>query len=475
MSGKQALSALWRAARLPPDGLQRALLAGADPVVPSSFAVGAAAQAAIAAAALAAIQIGQHRGGPGQTVRVDMREAALECFCRFTVNGSAPELWDKLAGVYACRSGGESGGSGGAWVRVHTNFAHHRDGLLKLLGLPQGAQTTREQVALAVLSWDAFALEEAAAQQGVLVAACRTAAEWQAHPQRAALAECEVVDIEKIDDAPPLLLPALESTAAKASQPLCGLRVLELTRILAGPVAGRTLAAYGADVLLLNSPHLPNIDAIIDTSRGKLSAHADLRKASDRAAFDEVLAQAHVFMQGYRPGSLAALGYDAASVAKRRPGIVMVSLSAYGETGPWANPRGFDSLVQTACGFNHDEAAASNANTPRALPMQILDMASGFLMAFGAQAALLRQQREGGSWHVRVSLARTAQWLREFGRIADGFNAPDADFTGLVETSASGYGELTASRPSARLSLTPAVWTLPSMPPGSHGLRWPDR
>jgi CoA-transferase family III len=474
MIAAQALSSLWRAAGLPAESLENVVLTGADPVVPSSFAVGAAAQSSLAAAALAAVQIGQHRGGPEQTVRVDMREAALECFCRFTMNGTAPELWDKLAGVYACGSGDEAGGEAGPWVRVHTNFAHHRDGLLKLLGLPQGAETTREQAARALMSWDAFALEEAAARNGVLVAAYRTAEEWQVHPQRAALTERELVDLEKIGDAPPLVWPAL----AKASRPLSSLRVLELTRILAGPVAGRTLAAYGADVMLVNSPHLPNIDAIIDTSRGKLSALADLRKTDDRAAFDDVLAQAHVFMQGYRPGSLDALGYNAASVAQRRPGIVVVSLSAYGEAGPWANRRGFDSLVQTACGLNHQEAVAAHhhnrGNKPQALPMQILDMASGFLMAFGAQAALLRQQREGGSWHVRVSLARTAQWLRELGRVDNGFAAPGPDFSGLMETSSSGYGELTASRHAAHFSHMPAGWALASMPPGSHALRWPD-
>jgi CoA-transferase family III len=341
--------------------------------------------------------------------------------------------------------------------------------LLRLLGLPEGPDTRREQVAQSLLLRDAFALEDAAAEQGVLVAAYRTADEWQAHPQSAALAEREVVSIQKIGDATPLVWPAL----ASSGRPLSSLRVLELTRILAGPVAGRTLAAYGADVLLVNSPHLPNIDPIIDTSRGKLSAFADLRQAADRTKFDAALSEAHVFMQGYRPGSLAALGYSAEAVAKMRPGIVMVSLSAYGDTGPWANRRGFDSLVQTACGLNHQEALACGGSKPQALPMQILDMASGFLMAFGAQAALLRQQREGGSWHVRVSLARTAQWLREFGRVDNGFTAPAPDFSGLMEASQSGYGELTASRHSAQFSHTPARWDRPSMPPGSHALRWP--
>ncbi len=465
MDARQALSTLWRAAGLPIEAVQNAVLTGADPVARSSFAVGAAAQSSVAAAALAAIQLGLHRNGLRQSIKVDMREAALECFCRFTVDGKAPELWDKLAGVYACGSGGNAG----AWVRVHTNFAHHRDGLLRLLGLPEGPDTPREQVAQRLLLWDAFALEEAAAAQGVLVAAYRTADEWQTHPQSAALAASKVVSIEKIGDAPALTWPAL----AHSARPLSGLRVLELTRILAGPVAGRTLAAYGADVLLVNSPHLPNIDAIIDTSRGKLSARADLRQDQGRAALNAALSQAHVFMQGYRPGALAALGHSAEAVAQKRPGIVVVSLSAYGETGPWANRRGFDSLVQTACGLNHQEAMACGGSKPLALPMQILDMASGFLMAFGAQAALLRQQREGGSWHVRVSLARTAQWLREFGGVDHGFTAPAPDFDGLMETSTCGYGELTASRHAARFSHTPAGWDRPSMPPGSHPLRWP--
>ena len=379
-------------------------------------------------------------------------------------------MWDKLAGLYRCKSGGEAG----PWVRVHTNFAHHRDALLRLLGLPTGGQVTREQVAQSLLLWDALELEEAAAACGALAAAYRTENEWLAHPQSAALATLEVVDIQKIGDAPALDWPKIQS----AERPLSKLRVLELTRILAGPVAGRSLAAYGAEVMLVNSPHLPNIDAIMDTSRGKLSALADLRQAADRAAFDSALASAHVFIQGYRPGSLAHLGCSAEAIAQKRPGIVVVSLSAYGETGPWANRRGFDSLVQTACGLNHQEACAfasldtPHATGPRALPMQILDMASGFLMAFGAQAALLRQQHEGGSWHVRVSLARTAQWLRELGRVEGGFSAPQPDFSGLMETSRSGYGELCASRHSAYFSHTPAGWDKPSMPPGSHLLRW---
>ena len=457
-----AMNALWASAGLPADALAQLTLTGADPVLPSSFAVGTAAQVSFAAAALAASEIGHRRNGLRQQVRVAMRHAALECSGRFLIDSVAPNIWDKLAGLYACKAG---------WVRLHTNFAHHRDGVLRLLGLPEGPDTDRDAVAEALTRWDAEAFEQAATDAGLVVAALRTFDEWDAHPQSAALAAQPLVAIERIGDAPPLSLPTLRFD----SRPLTGMRVLDLTRILAGPFCGRTLAAYGADVLLVNAPHLPNIEAIADLSRGKLSAFADLRIEAGRDALRGVLREAEVFVQGYRPGALAALGFAPEAVASVRPGVVTVSLSAYGETGPWAGKRGFDSLVQTATGFNHAEARAADAAQPRALPMQILDMASGALMAFGAQSALLRQQREGGSWHVRVSLARTGLWLRALGRVPNGFAVPAADFRDVMETSASGWGELSAIRHAAEFSHTPARYARPSMPPGSHPLAWPDR
>ena len=457
-----ALVPIWRAAGLPAATLQQLSLTGHEPVLPSSFAVGTAAQTTLAAAALAATELGQHRNGVRQQVQVDMLHAALECCGHFKIDGRVPELWDKIAGLYRCKGDG--------WVRLHTNFAHHRDGVLRLLGLATGPDTEREAVAAALQKWQAFDFEDAAAQAGLVVAALRSFDEWDRHPQSAAVARDSLVVIEKIGEATPLVLPALPLEA----RPLAGLRVLDLTRILAGPVAGRTLAAYGAEVLLVNAPHLPNIEAIIDTSRGKLSALADLRDAAGRAGLLAVLRDAHVFIQGYRPGALAALGFAPGDVAQARPGIVMVSLSAYGESGPWAGRRGFDSLVQTATGINHAEAQAAGSAQPKPLPMQILDMATGFLMAFGAQAAVLRQQREGGSWQVRVSLARTALWLRELGRVAGGFDAARPDFRGLMQTHSSGYGALSAMRHAAVFSHTAAAWARPSMPPGSHPLAWPS-
>jgi crotonobetainyl-CoA:carnitine CoA-transferase CaiB-like acyl-CoA transferase len=462
---QDALRGLWQATPFGAGTLEQVTLTGAEPVLPSSFAVGTAAQVSLTAAALAAAEIGRLRNGVAQQIRVDMREAALECSGYFTIDGRAPTLWDPIAGLYPCGPGGGDG-----WVRLHTNFAHHRDGVLKLLGLPPGPGTAREAVAQALTRWTALDFEQSATDAGLVVAALRQHDAWLRHPQHAAISALPLVEIERIGDSPVLAWPDLPADA----RPLEGLRVLDLTRILAGPAAGRTLAAYGADVMLVNSPHLPNIEAIVDLSRGKRSALADLRTGAGRESLRVALAGAHVFLQGYRPGSLGGLGFGPEDVARLRPGIVYASLSAYGRAGPWAARRGYDSLVQTTTGFNSDEGAASGSKQPRALPMQILDMGSGFLLAHGIAAALARQQRDGGSWHVQVSLARTGQWLRELGRVERGFLGPRADFSQQLEGSDSGYGKLVALRHAARFSKTPARYARPSMPPGTHPLAWDE-
>ncbi len=456
-----ALKELWSGAGMAPDALARASLTGTDPVLPSSFAVGTAAQTSIAAAALAATEIGQLRNGLVQGVAVDMVHAALECRGYFKIDGRVPEQWDKLTGLYRCRDG---------WVRIHANFAHHRDGALRLLGLAEGKGTERPAVEAALLTRSALEFEAAAARAGLVVAALRSFEAWDALAHAAAVAAQPLITFERIGDSPPRGLPALAADAL----PLSGLRVLDLTRILAGPIGGRTLAAYGADVMLVNSPNLPNIESIIETSRGKLSCHVDLTTNGGRAALRALLEDAHVFVQGYRPGGIAARGFGPEDAARLRPGIVYVSLSAYGHVGPWAGRRGFDSLVQTATGFNHAEAAAAGSDQPRALPMQILDYATGYLMAFAAQVALLRQAREGGSWHARVSLARTGRWLRDLGRVDNGFAIPVPSIRETMEATESGWGELIAIRHAAQLSRTPVAWARPSVKPGTHAPRWPD-
>ncbi len=479
-----ALANLWTAARLPADALSQIDLPGSGPVLPSSFDVATAAQASLGAAALAATTLWHQRSGQSQRVSVDRVHATLECTAHFAIDGVAPDLWDPLSGLYAC--GGHAGKAPG-WVRIHANFAHHRDGALRLLGLPVGPNTTRGAVTLALREWQAEEFELAAADAGLAVAAARSFAQWDVHPQALALAGQPLVAIEPIGGAAaPLPWPRLGADQRPIQRPLTGLRVLDLTRILAGPVAGRCLAAYGADVMLVNSPSLPNIGAIADTSRGKLSTLIDLSGAPGRAQLDALVDGAHVFLQGYRPGALAALGYGAQALAARRPGIVVASLSAYGASGPWGGRRGFDSLVQTATGFNLAEAEAAAAATPnaagplqpKAMPMQILDYAAGHLLAFGIQAALWRQATQGGSWQVRVSLAGVGAWLRSLGTVPNGLAVTPPDITPLLETSACGFGasgqsELLAVRHAVQFSATPAGWARPSMPPGSHAPAWP--
>ncbi len=454
ISPRDTLSGLWRLAGLPEQALAFVHLTGADPVFPSTFAVGTAAQSTIAAAALAACELGHLRGAARQQVSVDMLHAACECTGWFSVDGRVPDLWDKFSGLYRCSDG---------WVRLHANFAHHREGALKLLGLdPATAQ--RQDAEEAVLQWRAIDLETFLSDAGLVATAMRTFDEWDASEQGRAIASQPLFTIDRLGDAKPLALPAL----GDEQRPLDGIKVLDLTRILAGPVGGKALAAYGADVMLVNSPNLPNIEAIADTSRGKRSVHIDLRAEHGRLTMDKLLQEGNVFVQGYRPGGMRDLGFGPQEVARKRPGIVCVSLTAWGTQGPWSHRRGFDSLVQTAMGFNH----AEGGRVPRALPMQILDEATGYLIAMAASAALHRQQAEGGSWHVQVSLAQTGQWLRQLGRVEEGqaVHRPNAD--AFAENSESGFGVLRAIRHSAELARTPANFSRPAMPPGSHAPSW---
>ena len=456
----KALAALWSGAGLPLDALDCVALTGADPVLPSSFALGEAAQATIAASALAAAEVGSRRNGERQVVSVDMRHAAVEFLSeRFVrVEGRAPEeLWDPIAGAYECGDG--------RFVRLHTNFPHHRDGLLRILN----CANERTAVAQALRGWKAFDLEDAAAEAGLCATAMRTFEAWDAHPQGQAVMTRPVVSITRIGDGPVVRF-------LKAARPLADVRVLDLTRVIAGPVCGRTFAAHGAEVLTIASPNLPNLPALhMDTSRGKRSAFLDLREAAGKDRLRALLAGADVFVQGYRPGGLAALGFGPEEAAAIRPGIIYVSLSAYGAAGPWAGRRGFDSLTQTASGMNHAEAEAAGSTGPRPLPCQALDHASGYLLAFGALVALLRRMDRGGSWHVEVSLARTGRWIRDLGRVGDGFRvkAPEAaDIADLMETSDTAFGKLHAVRHAAGMADTPARWVLPSPPLGADPAAW---
>ncbi len=458
---REVLADLWRGAGGDPGALDDVTLTGDEPQLPSSFRIAAAAQSTIAAAGLAAAQIWKLRSGQGQNVAVDMRHAVVECRSEryLRVDGQPPPpAWDAIAGIYTTRDQ--------RFVRLHTNFAHHRAAVCKVLD----CKGERDDVQAALLQWDGETFESAAYAAGGVVAMMRTYDEWSDLPQAKALAELPLISIGKIGEAAPRPWPA-------GDRPLAGLRALDLSRVIAGPVAGRTLAAHGADVLLISGPGLPAIPWLtIDNGRGKLSTFVDLKSDQGRDSLRDLLAGADIFSQGYRPGALATLGFSPQDLAQLSPGIISVSLSAYGHVGPWAERRGFDSLVQTATGFNHAEGQAAGVAGPKELPAQMLDHATGYLMAFGAMMARARQSREGGSWHVRVSLAQTGRWLWNLGRVADGFQTADikAEVVGPYRQElASGFGRLSAVSHSAVLSKTPAFWGRPAMPLGSHSPRWP--
>jgi crotonobetainyl-CoA:carnitine CoA-transferase CaiB-like acyl-CoA transferase len=462
----EVLRALWLAAAGDPAALDAARLTGADPALPSSFRVGTAAQATIAAAGLAAAEIWRRRTGRAQTVSVDMRHAAIEFRSEryMRIDGKPPgPAWDKIAGVY--RTGD------GRTVRLHTNFPHHRDGMLKLLGCTY----EREAVQAALMQWEGERFETAAAEAALVATMLRTPAEWAAHPQGQAVARLPLIEITRIGEAPARPLPPFPEEEEK--RPLAGIRVLDLTRVIAGPVCGRALAAHGADVMRITAPHLPGLRELdIDTGRGKLSAAIDLRATDDRDWLRSLVRDAHVFVQGYRPGGLAALGFSPEALAEMRPGIVAVTLSAYGHEGPWASRRGFDSLVQNASGINVAEAEAAGVPAPKELPAQALDHASGYLMAFGALMALARKAKEGGSWHVRVSLAQTGHWLTQLGRLDRGFACPEPtgeELKAHVDEADTPFGRLTFVRHAARLSDTPAFWARPPVKLGTHAPMWP--
>ncbi|QQJ96495.1 CoA transferase [Burkholderia ambifaria] len=462
MTPELALTRLWQLAHGAPDALARAAVTGQDPTLPSTFHVGTLAAATIAAAGLAAAECHRLRTGVAQRVDVSMRDALVafrsERYLRVD-DGPPPELRHPVTGFYDTRDG--------RWIQLHANFPHHLHGILDVLG----CGPRRDDVGAAIRTWDGAALDTALAEAGLCAALIRTPDEWAAHDQARALASLPLFEIERIGDAPVEAIGRSEP-----DQPLAGVRVLDLTRIIAGPVAGRTLASHGAQTLLVNGPHLPNIASlVIDNGRGKRSTWIDLREPAGVTALRDLARHADVFLQAYRPGALAARGFSPQALAELRPGIVCVSVSAYGHAGPWSMRRGFDSLVQSASGIAWSEQHAAHADGPRHLPCQALDHATGYLAAFGAMIALARRATEGGSWHVRLSLAQTGRWLQSFGVVPDGLHAaeftPD-DVRDRIDRSASPFGTIDAVRPAERLSATPPRFARPPVPLGTDDARW---
>lgn len=428
---------------------------GADPVFPTPFLVGMAGAAALGALGAAVSRLWALRTGRGQDISIRVRDAAasLRSATYLEIDGKKPEsLWDPWTGFYPVRKD--------RWVNIHCNFPAHRAAMASVLGAP----ADRKAAEAASRAWDGLALEEAIHAAGGCAGLARTEAEWAAHPQAAAVAREPLLALERIGDAPPEPLPATE-------RPLGGVRVLDLTRVLAGPTCARSLAEHGADVLKISAAHLADSGAVEwDTGLGKRSAFLDLRAPGGAEALGALLRGADVFSQSYRPGTLAARGFGPEEAARLRPGIVYATLNAWGDAGPWKGRRGFDSIVQTVSGMAYAQSVASAR--PQLLPVSAIDYVSGYLMAAGAAAALARRATEGGSWRVRVSLAATGRWIAGLGRIAAFREVPaelgPEELEGLLEA----HGTVRHLRPVLGLSETPPYWARPPVALGSHPPTW---
>jgi crotonobetainyl-CoA:carnitine CoA-transferase CaiB-like acyl-CoA transferase len=449
-------------AGLPASAADAVEIAGSEPVFPTRYKPVAPGAAAMAATGLAAADLWASKTGKRQRVRISMRAAAaaLRGSRYLRINGERPaEDPEKITGFYPLRDG--------RWMYLHCNFFNLRDRNLAVLGAPQ----QRDAVAAAVFKWDGLELENAIFEGGGACGFVRSEEEWRALPQMQAVARLPLLEIVKIGDAPARPLPA-------GDRPLAGVRVLDLTRVLAGPTCARTLAEHGADVLRVTREDLADMGPTdFDTGIGKLCTHIDLRNPPEAETMRGLVRECDVFSQSYRPGALARHGLSPEGIAQLRPGIVYVTLSAWGREGPWSGRRGYDTVVQSANGM----AWRPDNERPAFLPYSAQDYVAGYVLAFGAMVALARRVREGGSWLVRASLAGAGHWIRQHGLLEPSEYAhlptelPVDELQSLLMNHESPIGRITHLAPVVQMSETPARWARPSVPRGYHQPVWPPR
>jgi len=437
-----------------------------DPMLPTSFKIAETASATLAAVGLAVADLWELRTGKRQNLCIDTGHAtaSLRSTKYLRLDGARISTErNSVMGMYPTRDG--------RWSYLHCNFPNHRAAAMKVLNVPE----ERPAVATAVAKWDALELEEAIIAAGGAGGMVRSAAEWAQHPQGRAVASLPLMEIVKIGECPPEALP-------DGARPLSNIRILDLTRVLAGPTCARTLAEHGADVMKISAPHLPFIPyQEYDTGHGKLSTHLDLRDASELGTLLDLARECDVFSQGYRPESLASRGLSPAKLAQLRPGIICVSMCAFGHNGPWASRRGFDTAVQVVSGIaaRQGELFPGQDAGPQFYPVSAIDYLTGYLMAFGTLVALRKRAHEGGSWLVRLSLAQVGRWLQQQGELTTPGLAEVTPEFGQAEleqwmmSSDTPMGRLTHLAPVVQFSETPARWARPSVPLGRSSPVWP--
>lgn len=421
----------------------------------SAYPVTDFASATIGAASLAMAELSQCRGGKIPNVTIDRRLASFWfAWSIRPVEWQMPAPWDPIAGDYQTTDG---------WIRLHTNAPHHRAAAGQVLG----HHADKAAMAGAVAGWKKQELETAIAAAGGCAAEMRSVAEWAAHPQGRALAREPLAHMESFAPAP------LPDRGATASRPLAGVRVLDLTRVLAGPIASRFLAGFGANVLRLDPPDWDEPGVVPEVTLGKRCARLNIKTAEGRATFEALLAQADILLHGYRADALDRMGYDAAARRALSPGLIDVSLCAYGWSGPWALRRGFDSLVQMSCGIAEVGMRWKQAALPVPLPVQALDHGTGYLMAAAAIHGLSQRLNNVNSLTARLSLARTAKLLTEAGAYAAEPELAAENFFDIASAiEESDWGHAKRLKPPVTIQDVPVYWTLPARALGTAKPVW---
>lgn len=457
--------------RLPSEALEALDLPGGDqPALPSSYKVGVFAQSSIALSALTAALLYRTRNKFSSTPRVcvPLEHAVIEFKSErlYTIDGQPPSpAWGDIGGFYKTIDG---------YVLIHDVLPNHGQRALEVLGLPP--DVSREDVARKTALWTSLELEIAGTDKGkAAIYALRSYEQWDSLLQSAAVDDKAVLLEQLVGGATKNMPRTLDGRC------LSGLRVIEMTRVIAAPVAGKTLAAHGADVIWVTTPSLPDKPCFgRDLSRGKRTVQLDIHDPKDKTRLLRLIRTCGVFIQSFRPGSLASYGLSPTELTQINPNIIYANLSAFGPNGPWAGRRAFDSLIQTCTGMNASEALhAGKGEFARATPCQALDHAGGYLLATGIMAAIYRRETVGGAWKVEVSLTGAMKYLRSLGQYsgASGFGSRDyvaqEDVPArYLETRETALGNMTAVKHSALIQGCEVGWGEMPKPLGSDEARW---
>lgn len=468
---------IWVGLGLPESALKQLLLPDSDaPALPSSYKIGVLAQGSIGLTALAASYFHALRNNNSQVsqVQVPLEHASVEFKSErlYVLDGKpAPSPWGPIGGLHKTSDG---------YVRVHDSFPNHANGILDLVGLPHSA--SRHELSKKIAAWASVDLEYTATVENKCAAyALRTYQQWDALPQSKAISDFPIA-IKRLTDLETAHSPVHFSSGTRKA--LSGVRVLDMSRVIAAPLCGKTLAAHGADVIWITSPNLPDLPTMDrDFGRGKRTVQLDIDNPSDKERLLDLVKGCDVFIQGFRPGSLDARGLGPDELVKINPNLVVANMSAFGPDGPWSGRRGYDSLVQTCSGMNISEAEHAGLGEPaRPMPCQALDHGGGYLLAAGVMAALYKRATLGGSWQVDVSLAGVMKYLRSLGQypgstgfVAKDFERPEDVPDEYFETRASGFGILKAIRHSAAIEGLEVGWDVMPKPLGSDTSDWLPR